>query len=166
MSTTCPSETFRVSILSGPLLTQRRQAMVLRPKPSNRYAREHRRPTSPSKSMPHSKGTGASRFPGRLTVLRRNHQSACRPSPGPGLDHHSPGALQPADRPSVYLSRTPAPTTTGPTPSSGWPLFRGLHLHSPPSSGWRAFILPVDNHSSSLGAMRPTLFRMAPQSSP
>ena len=81
MSTTCPSETFRVSILSGPLLTQRRRAMVLRPKPSNRNAREHRRPTSPSKSMPYSKGIGASRFPGRLTVLRRNRQSACRPSP-------------------------------------------------------------------------------------
>jgi len=80
----------------------------------------------------------------------------------PGLDHHGPGAFQPTDRLSVYLSRTPAPTTVGQAPSLGWPLFRGLHLHSPPSSGWRAFIT-VDNHSSSLGAMRPTLFRMAPQ---
>ena len=142
MSTTRPSETFRVSILSGLLPAQRRHVMVLRPKPPNLCAREHCRSTSPSSSMPDTKGTGAFRFPGRVTVLHQNRQSACRSSPctwiGPphsrSSSAHVPPVRVPESNTCTYHSRS--------TPSSGRPLFRGLHRHSPPSLGWQVFIHP------------------------
>ena len=85
-----PPETFMSSILSRLLPAQRRWAMVLRPKPSNRSAREHCRPTSPSISAPSEVVVEA---------LRRNLQSACRPSPCTRIGHHGPGAIQPDDCP-------------------------------------------------------------------
>ena len=164
MSTTCPSETFRVSILSGPLPTPRRWVMVLRPKPSNRNAREHRRPTSPSKSMPHSKGIGASRFPGRLTVLCRNRQSACRPSPctriGPPRSRRSL-----ARRPPVRVPKSNTGAHHGRShPLQGGPSSKDfISIHHPLQGGEPSSPLTITHH---LGAMRPTLFRMAPQFPP
>ena len=96
---------------------------------------------------PQVKSPKSSAFLGRWWFCAETAKAPAARRRAPGLDHHGPGVIQPADRPSVYLSRTPAPTTAGQAPSSGWPLFGGLHLYSPPSSGRRAFT--VDNHSSS-----------------
>ena len=58
-----PPETFMSSILSRLLSAQRRWAMVLRPKPSNRYACGHCRSTGPSISAPSKVVAEAFRFP-------------------------------------------------------------------------------------------------------
>ena len=134
-----PSESFMSSILSRPLPAQIRWRWFWGPKPS--------KPVCPWALLAHE--------PVHLGAFRSSRRSLLLSQVGDGFTPKPPKRLPPIAvhpdwtprprrssarlPPSVYLSRTPASTTAGRIPSSGWPLFRGLHLHSPPSSGWRAF---------------------------
>ena len=161
------------SILSRLLPAQRRWAVVLSPKPPNRSAHVLAGPWAPSFSAPSEVVAEAFHFPEIGDGFAPKPPKHLPPDAMPPDWTPRPRRSSARRPPSVYLSRTPASTTAGRSPSSGWPLFRGL-LHSPASSGWQAPIHhplqggkpSVDNHSSSPGAMRPTLFRMAPQSPP